>query len=397
MLAFDLYRPRVRATLRVVADRPAARFARWVPYLRAVAAYLAVRTLGVAMLAAMAAPRDLPLLERLSAWDGWWYLQIAEHNYSGVTEPLDAAGELFPAAPMGFFPLYPGAMRVLGELGVPLLVAGLIVSTVAGVVAACGLQRVGELVGGQRVGLVLVVLWAGAPMSITQSMVYTEAMFVALAAWALIGVLERRWGMAAVCTMFAGLTRSTAAVLIAVVVVAAVLAAVRGRGRERWRPLGWAAVAPLGLAGYWGFVAAKTESLTGWQDIERRGWGVRWDFGREAAEYALQLLTKEGSRFETLVLVVTLAAVVLGAVMIANRLPWPLVTYGIGVAVLAIGTAGFPQMRGRFLLPAFVLLLPIAIGLAKRHTSTAIAAAAAFVLFGCWYSAFSLTAWRYGI
>ncbi|WP_414943290.1 hypothetical protein [Amycolatopsis sp. cmx-11-32] len=396
MLAFDLYRPRVRPALAVVTDPPVARFAR-APYLRAVAAYLAVRALGVAMLAVMAAPRDLPLLERLSAWDGWWYLQIAEHNYTGVAEPLDAAGELFPAAPMGFFPLYPGAMRVLGEIGLPLLAAGLIVSTVAGVVAACGLQRIGERVGGQRVGLVLVVLWAGAPMSITQSMVYTESLFVALAAWSLVGVLERRFGMAAVCCVFAGLTRSTAVVLVAVVVVAAVLAAVRGRGRERWRLLGWAAIAPAGLAGYWSFVAVRTGSLTGWQDIERRGWGVEWDFGREAAEYTVRLLTREGSRFETLVLFVTVAAVVLGVVMIANRLPWSLVAYGIGVAVLAIGTAGFPQMRARFLLPAFVLLLPIAVGLAKRRPSTAVAAAGAFVLFGCWYSAHSLTAWKYGI
>ncbi|EMD22938.1 hypothetical protein [Amycolatopsis azurea] len=397
MLAFDLYRPRVRPALTVVGAPPAARFGRWTPYLRAVAAYLAVRVLGVAMLAVMAAPRDLPLLERLSAWDGWWYLQIAERNYGGVPEPLDAAGELFPAAPMGFFPLYPGAMRVLGELGLPLLAAGLVVSTGAGVVAACGLQRIGERFGGQRVGLVLVVLWAGAPMSITQSMVYTESLFVALAAWSLVGVLERRFGMAAVCTMFAGLTRSTAVVLVAVVVVAAVLAATRGRGRDRWQLLGWAAIAPLGLAGYWGFVAARTGSLTGWQDIELRGWGVRWDWGREAAEYTVRLLTREGSRFETLVLFVTVAAVILGAVMIARRMPWPLVAYGIGVAVLAIGTAGFPQMRGRFLLPAFVLLLPVAVGLAKRRPSTAVAVAAAFVLFGCWYSAYSLTAWQHGI
>ncbi|ONF62312.1 hypothetical protein AVR91_0238780 [Amycolatopsis keratiniphila subsp. keratiniphila] len=386
-----IWRPAATSARSALAAWAAAR----TPYLRAVAAYLAVRVLGVAMLAVMAAPRDLPLLERLSAWDGWWYLQIAENNYTGVPEPLDAAGELYPHAPMGFFPLYPGAMRVLGELGVPLLAAGLIVATVAGVVAACGLQRIGERVGGQRVGLVLVVLWAGAPMSITQSMVYTESLFVALAAWSLVGVLERRFGMAAVCCMFAGLTRSTAAVLVAVVVVAAALAAVRGR--DRWRLLGWAAIAPLGLAGYWSFVAVRTGSLTGWQDIELRGWGVRWDWGREAAEYAVRLLTREGSRFETLVLFVTVAAVVLGAVMIARRLPWPLVAYGIGVAVLAIGTAGFPQMRGRFLLPAFVLLLPIAVGLAKRRPSTAVAVAGAFVLFGCWYSAYSLTAWKHGI
>src|SRR5262249_16002298 len=85
-------------------------------------------------------------------------------------------------------------------------------------------------VSGPRVGLLLAVLWAGAPMAITESMVMTESLFTALAVWALVGVLERKWFLATGATVFAGLTRSPAAVVIAVVVVGAAVGA--GRAGE---------------------------------------------------------------------------------------------------------------------------------------------------------------------
>jgi hypothetical protein len=358
--------------------------------------FLVIRSVGVALLAAMAERRDLSLLDRLTAWDAKWYLQIAEHGYFGLNGTVDAAGLPYPDAPMGFFPLYPGIIKALSQLGLPPTAAGLAVSTLAGIAAACGLLRIGRFTGGDRVGLILVALWAGAPMSTTQSMVYTESLFVAFAVWALIGVLEHHWVSAGAYTMLAGLVRSTAAVLIAVIMAAAIVSALRHR-TERWSAVASAAVAPLGLLGYWGFVASRTGTFTGWQEIEYRGWGVRFDGGAEALEHVYSTLTRESRPFELLVVIVTLGAVVLAVLSVTNRIPWPLAAYGCGVLILAIGTAGFPFMRARFLLPSFALLLPIAIGLAKRRTSTAVAATATFALAGCWYSAYSLTVWQYAI
>ncbi|WP_239153903.1 glycosyltransferase family 39 protein [Amycolatopsis sp. FDAARGOS 1241] len=232
-------------------------------YVRAAGLFLAVRLFSVGVLALMAVHSNRPLLDRLRSWDGWWYLQIAEHNYTGVSHPMDISGHPFPDAPYGFFPLYPAFTELVGQLpGISLTAAGLIVSTVAGIAAACGLYRIGRLVSGPRVGLLLAVLWAGAPMAITESMVMTESLFTALAVWALVGVLERKWFLATGATVFAGLTRSTASVLIAVVVVAAVIDA--WRGRRRWQALACVVVAPLGLLGYWGMVAVRTGSVTGW-------------------------------------------------------------------------------------------------------------------------------------
>ena len=372
-----------------------SRFSRWVPYLAAAGVFLAVRLLSVGMLAAMAAKRDLPLLDRLTAWDGQWYLQLAERGYFGMTGTLDAAGQPFADAPFAFFPLYPALVKAMSLTGMSFTAAGIVVSTLAGIAAACALYRIGLRLGGQRAGLIFVALWAGAPMAITASMVYTEAPFVALAAWALVAVLERQWALAGLACVLAGLMRSTATVLIAVVVVAAVIAVVRGR--DRGAALACAIVAPLGLAGFWGVVALQTQSLTGWHDIEARGWNMRSDLGGETVEWIYKTLTGDAGAFQTMGVFVTLAAVALAAVAVVMRIPWPLAAFAVGVVVLAVMTAGFPFMKARFLLPGFVLLLPIALALAKRRTSTAVAATVAFVLFGSWYSAYSLTVWKYGI
>ncbi|MEV6900385.1 hypothetical protein [Amycolatopsis sp. NPDC051372] len=366
-------------------------------YVRAAGLFLAVRLFSVGVLAIMAAHSNRPLLDRLRSWDGWWYLHIAEANYTGVPHPVDISGHPFPEAPYGFFPLYPAFTELVGQLpGISLTAAGLIVSTVAGIAAACGLYRIGRLVSGSRVGLLLAVLWAGAPMAITESMVMTESLFTALAVWALVGVLERNWFLTAGATVFAGLTRSTASVLIAVVVVAAVIDA--WRGRRRWLALTCAVVAPLGLLGYWGMVAVRTGSLTGWADVERRGWNVRPDPGIDTWRWVSRSLFSAGSAWETLVVLVTLAAVGLTVIVVAGRrVPWQLAAYAVGVVVLVVCTAGLPALKTRFLLPDFALLLPIAAGLAHRRTATMVTVAAVFVLVGAWYSAYGLTIWKYAI
>ncbi|EME51978.1 hypothetical protein [Amycolatopsis decaplanina] len=71
---------------------------------RAGLVFLAVRVVSVVMLTAMAAQRGLPVIDRLTAWDGQWYLQLAEHGYRGMTGTLDAAGQPYADAPLGFFP-----------------------------------------------------------------------------------------------------------------------------------------------------------------------------------------------------------------------------------------------------------------------------------------------------
>ncbi|MBK1784432.1 hypothetical protein [Prauserella cavernicola] len=74
-----------------------------------------------------------------------------------------------------------------------------------------------------------------------------------------------------------------------------------------------------------------------------------------------------------------------------------------GVSTAAAGffvsaVAGVPHAKPRFMLVgAFVLLIPVAVGLVRRRTSTQLAALALFVLGGAWFSAHALAVWEHAI
>jgi len=60
----------------------------------------------------------------------------------------------------------------------------------------------------------MVAVWAVAPASFVLSMVYSEALFCALAIWSLVALVERRWLMAGVLTIGAGVARSSTGVAL---------------------------------------------------------------------------------------------------------------------------------------------------------------------------------------
>ncbi len=205
------------------------------------AVYLAVRAVGVAVLGLMAAERDMPLVTALRSWDAIWLLNIAHFGYDAVpTVLVDAFGRHTADTAYAFFPGYPATVAAVALLtGGDLVAAALLVTAVAGVVAAFGLVRLTELVpgGSRRAGLLLVALFAAAPMGVVLSMAYTEALFCAFAVWALVGVLRGQWLLAGLCSAAAGLVRPTGSALALAVGLAALVAVV-GR-RDGLRP--WAA------------------------------------------------------------------------------------------------------------------------------------------------------------
>jgi hypothetical protein len=108
-------------------------------------------------------------------------------------------------------------------------------------------------------------------------------------------------------------------------------------------------------------------------------------------------LLTDHSVMQTAVTFLVLGAVALAVLTVTGRVPWPLAVYGIGVVIPAIGTAGLPWEKIRFLLPAFTVLIPVAIGLAGRNRSTIVVSVAALTLLGAWFSAHSITNWQYSI
>ncbi|WP_173131298.1 hypothetical protein [Kibdelosporangium persicum] len=368
------------------------------PYLQAVGVFLLVRLTGLVVLAILAGNRERDLFDVLKSWDGDWYLAIADNGYGNVPERfVDAAGQRTPATPLAFFPLYPMLIRVLTPItGSDSLTAALLVSLIAGCAAAAGIFRIAQIVDPRpKTGLLLVALWGGAPMAITLSMAYTEALFTALAAWALVGVLERNWTVAGLCTAAAGLVRPSASVLVGTVALAAIVSVFR-EGKS-WQAWVCAVLSPIGLFGWWGYVAKQTGSLTGWFDIQRQGWFSYFDGGMQTVKFFGDILDTGNSVMETVTMLMVLGAVVLTFLILFSRIPWPLWLYGGGTVFMVLVTAGITYSKARFLIPAFPLLIPVAQGLANRKRHTMLAATAGFVLFGSWFSAYSLTGWTLAI
>ena len=199
--------------------------------------HLTIRAVGVAVLGLMARVHDTPLVTELRSWDGVWMLSIARYGYDDVPVTLvDALGRHTADTAYAFFPGYPAAIAAVGLLtSGNLVVAALLATNVAGVAAAYGLVRLAEVVpgGSRRAGLLLVALFAAAPMGVVLSMAYTEALFCALAVWALVGVLRGQWLLAGLCSAAAGLVRPTGSAPALAVGVAAVVAVVQRRDGVR--------------------------------------------------------------------------------------------------------------------------------------------------------------------
>lgn len=376
---------------------------RVVAALAPVAVYLGARLVGVVVLAAMAAHNGSGLLDELTSWDGQWLLGIAEFGYDGVPSFLvDARGNRTPETALGFFPGYPALVAGVATVTGSVVAAGLVVALVTGVAAAYGLARLGTIVpgGSPRAGLMLVALFASTPMAVVLTMAYSEGLFCALAAWALVALLQRQWVVAGALTAVAGVVRPTAWALVAAVGLAAAAAILTRRSadpddRPGVSPWVAALIAPLGWLGYLGTVAARTGDPAGWLRVQREGWG--WYLDADAtARYAVTMLASGTRAYEVATVLVLLGSLVLFALTVRS-LPWPLVVYGAGVLVTVWGTAGLMNAKIRLLVPAFVLLVPIAVGLARRRTGTAGAVLVALALGSAWFGGHALTVWRYGI
>ncbi|WP_030624588.1 mannosyltransferase family protein [Streptomyces sclerotialus] len=360
----------------------------------ALAAYAAIRLLGLATLATWSAAAGKDWQTLLAArWDSLWYTRVAEHGY-GYAVQLPG-GEVH--SNLAFFPLLPWLERVLSAL-LPLSAAGagLLVSWAASLAAAWVLYATGERLHGPRAGVALAALWAAVPIGVVQSMAYSEALFTALAAGALYAVLTGRWVWAGVLTSLAGLTRPVGAAVVAALWVAAALVLWRERsaeGRVTWRRhgrlLAGVALAPLGWCGFFLWVGARQGSLTGYLDVQA-GWDNGFDGGLAFASFAWRLLT--GPALPAgLALVAGVAAVIwLYVLGVRQGQPVPLLVYGGLVLALALTAKGYFGSKPRLMLPAYPLLLPPAAALARWRPRCAAAVVGALAAGSAVYGAFWL-------
>ncbi|NBM17796.1 glycosyltransferase family 39 protein [Streptomyces sp. GC420] len=349
--------------------------------------YAAVRLTGLALLLALAAAQGKDGLHRLNGrWDSVWYQRIAANGYGHEVTLPDGSVH----SDLAFFPLFPLLERGVRELlpiGLP--ASGLVVSWLASLAAAWGVFAVGDHLYGRRAGTLLAVLWGVFPTAFVQSMAYTETLFTALAAWALYAVLTRRWIAAGLLCSAAGLTRPSAAALIAAI---GVTGARTLYSERRWDPRVAAGVclAPLGWLSYVVYVARREGAPFAYFDVQAR-WNNRIDGGVALASFVARQFSHSPlaglglcAAFAFLFWVLWLC--------VRQKQPLPVLVYTLAVVAVSLVGSGYFGSRPRLMMPAFPLLLPAAAALArntvKPRTSLPVLAAAA-IASGL-YGAFTL-------
>ncbi len=143
----------------------------------------------------------------LARWDSVWYLTIAKSGYDGQPQR------------MAFFPLYPGLMHIVGFITRSDLVAGVLISLVAFLIALVLLHQLVLLDFSREVADATVMLVAFFPMAFFFSAVYTESLFLALSVGCIYAARRERWLLAGVLGGLAAMSRNGGIALILPVAV----------------------------------------------------------------------------------------------------------------------------------------------------------------------------------
>ena len=292
---------------------------------------------------------DRNVSEILSRWDSRWYSRIAENGYGNVVH--GSGGRILHD--YAFFPLFPAlerAVHLITRLNFP--IAGLAISISASLIAVVAIQRIGEEYY-PKYSQNLTIIWAIVPTATVLWMSYSESLFTACSAWALYFALKERWLAAGVAGLLAGATRPVGVALAAALFIHDIS---RVRASGSYRPFLAALLAPMGIAVYLLYVDLHSHSNSLFAYLHfQAGWGNGFDFGR-----ALFTFAGNGSASGFLVLTLIVAILWLTFRMVRMELPLLLKSYGVVVVLMALTTAGYFSSKPRYLLPAFILLAPVA-------------------------------------
>jgi hypothetical protein len=339
-------------------------------------------------------------------WDASWYLVIAHYGY----RPELGA---FTSSRDAFFPLYPLGLRAFTVVGLPPVLAGVLLSLLALALALYGIHRLTSMelastprvgassagrpsgrsltgVGGERRGdaaRLAVMVTAFAPMAFFFSAVYSEALYLALSVGLFWAARQGRFAVVGVLGALAAATRSAGVVLL----VPAVMLYLYGPREDRSvdfhsarrfapryrlrRDALWLGLVPLGLALYMAYLGLSDgDALSPFH--AQQVWGRHfagpylgaWDGLKAAFESARQLLSMQqshaylpasGSPFvaseHNLLLLAFLLAAIVAIIGVLRTLP---LAYGVYVlAALALPLSYPVSSQPLMSLPRFLVVL----------------------------------------
>lgn len=179
-----------------------------------VSVYLESRVAILCIAVGIALWSHVSIGSELSNWDGVWYLAIVRHGYPSYV-PLGQST-------LGFFPLYPLSIILMNSLiHVGALPSALLVSGLSGFLAVSLVEKLVEQWWGRRAAKRTFVLICFFPGSVVFSMVYPEALTIAVVAGCVLALSRNQWVLAGVLAGAAGALEPVGLTAIAVCALAA--------------------------------------------------------------------------------------------------------------------------------------------------------------------------------
>jgi hypothetical protein len=258
--------------------------------------------------------------------DASFYNSIAEHGYhSAGTLPATVA-----PVQTAFFPLLPAVVKAASYLlfftTSRYLWAGLLVQVLSGAAAAVAVWALAAHVRDRWMADRTVLLFCAFPGAMTFGMLYSEPLGIALAAGSLLAAVNRKWLLAGILGLLGTAEHSTLIVLAPVLGITALHAIWT---RRDWRSLIAPVLTPLGVLGYFAFLAPRYHDFFFWFQVEKKGWHAGVDWGVQ--EFRLVTWSDPGAArytlFNSLVTILFAVAVIGIALLLAQRVALPVTLY----------------------------------------------------------------------
>ena len=272
--------------------------------------------ISLTLIAYGAGPDPLTALGRdWDRWDAQHYVYLATHGYAASGDARNL---------IAFFPLYPALIGGLAAVGLPVRIAALLISNVAGVVAAILLYEIGRTDRGHDAAWRAAAFFTIFPTAFFLLVGYTEALFCALAFGAVLAARRRQWMLAGMLGGLAAATRLTGLALLPLLVIE--LVAARRVIRNAWQVV----VPPLlvfaGFASYLATNALVLGSPFAFIAVQREHWSH--SLAAPWVGFASSIRS------------------------IGNRVPWEKLTVGAGEAAGGIAAYAAPTLSWLRLRPS---------------------------------------------
>jgi hypothetical protein len=217
-----------------------------------VQAWLASRGLIFAVALVLAVVQHRTLSNMVSNWDVQHFGNLAAGGYLA-----EADGTL-----MAFFPGWPAILWVFDQLGVPIAISGVIISTACSAAAAAALYRLG--------GPWAAVAWLFAPTAVFTVVPYTESLFCALAFWAWERARADRWLAVTVLTALACTVRVSGLFLVGALLVMIITSG--GSAAAKLRHAALMLIPTAVIMAFATYLYALTGTWTAWYRAQSTGW-----------------------------------------------------------------------------------------------------------------------------